>query len=64
MPPHTLKMSGSNSAETIWAGVPLPAWILDERLAAMERDQVALEILSAPTPVYARADDKTRGQPC
>jgi len=42
-----------------WAGVPLPAWILEERLAAIERDQVALEILSAPTPIYARADRNT-----
>lgn len=43
----------------IWAGVPLPAWILEERLAAIERDHVELEILSAPTPVYAQADDRT-----
>lgn len=45
----------------VWGGVgvPLPAWILDERLAAIERDHVALEILSAPTPVYAKVDDET-----
>ena len=51
----------SGALVAIWAGVPLPAWILDERLAAMERDQVALEILSAPPLVYTQADDKTAG---
>ena len=50
---------GSSALVAIWAGVPLPAWIVEERLAAIERDQVALEILSAPTPVYAQADDNT-----
>jgi aminocarboxymuconate-semialdehyde decarboxylase len=49
----------SGALVAIWAGVPLPAWILEERLAAMERDQVALEILSAPTPVYAQIDGNT-----
>jgi len=49
----------SGALVAIWAGVPLPAWILEERLAAIERDQVALEILSAPTPVYAQADGNT-----
>jgi aminocarboxymuconate-semialdehyde decarboxylase len=45
----------------VWSGVgvPLPAWIAEERLAAIERDQVELEILSAPTPVYAKADHET-----
>jgi len=54
-----LERRGSDALVALWAGVPLPAWILEERLAAMEQDQVALEILSAPTPVYARPDDNT-----
>ena len=49
----------SGALVAIWAGVPLPAWTLEERLAAIERDQVALEILSAPTPVYAQTDGNT-----
>jgi len=31
----------SGALVAIWAGVPLPAWTLEERLAAIERDQVA-----------------------
>jgi predicted TIM-barrel fold metal-dependent hydrolase len=51
----------SGDLVALWGGVgvPLPAWIEDERLRALERDQVALEILSAPTPVYAQVDDET-----
>ena len=55
------KRRGSGAPVVIWAGVPLPAWILEERLAAIERDQVALEVLSAPTPVYAQFDRSTAG---
>ena len=50
----------SGALVAIWAGVPLPAWILEERLQAMERDRVGLEVLSAP-PIYAKVDDKTAG---
>jgi predicted TIM-barrel fold metal-dependent hydrolase len=51
----------SGTLVAVWAGagVPLPAFILEERLAAIEQDGVALEVLSAPTPVYAEIDDKT-----
>src|SRR5262249_7745560 len=63
-PPENFRLEqrrDSGALVAIWAGVPLPAWILDERLAAMEQDNVALEVLSAPTPVYTQADDKTAG---
>lgn len=42
----------------IWAQAPLPAWNLERRLEEMERDRVAIEILSAPT-VYDRMDERT-----
>jgi len=41
-----------------WAGAPLPAWDSERRLREMERDRVAVEILSAPT-IYSRLDEHT-----
>ncbi len=47
----------SKALIALWAKVPLPAWDLEEHLKAMERDNVCLEVLSAP-PVYVRMDDQ------
>jgi predicted TIM-barrel fold metal-dependent hydrolase len=41
-----------------WAKVPLPAWDATARLEQMERDGVALELLSAP-PLYQHMDAHT-----
>jgi aminocarboxymuconate-semialdehyde decarboxylase len=41
-----------------WAKVPLPAWEASARLKEMERDGVALELLSAP-PLYQHLDAHT-----
>jgi aminocarboxymuconate-semialdehyde decarboxylase len=51
---------GSSPLVATWAGAPLPAWDRARRLDEMDRDRVALEVLSAPT-VYAWLDDATAG---
>ena len=43
---------------TRWSKAPLPAWDLERHLEEMNRDAVALEILSAP-PVYSHLDSHT-----
>ena len=42
----------------VWAGTPIPSFDPDDRIADMERDSVAAEVLSAPT-VYTWLDDAT-----
>jgi aminocarboxymuconate-semialdehyde decarboxylase len=43
---------------TRWAKAPLPAWDIERRLEEMDRDGVAVEVLSAP-PVYSHLDTHT-----
>jgi predicted TIM-barrel fold metal-dependent hydrolase len=43
---------------TRWSKAPLPAWDIERHLEEMERDAVAVEILSAP-PVYSHLDTHT-----
>ena len=45
---------------TRWSKAPLPAWDIERHLEEMERDAVAVEILSAP-PVYFHLDTHTGG---
>lgn len=42
----------------IWSGAPLPAWDGPRRLREMDRDDVAIEVLSVPT-VYSWLDART-----
>lgn len=42
----------------IWSAAPLPAWDVGRRLQEMNRHQVEVEVLSAPT-VYHRMDEHT-----
>lgn len=42
----------------VWSGAPVPAWDAATRIAEMDRDGVATEVLSAPL-IYARLDDNT-----
>ena len=43
-----------------WSKAPLPAWSIERHLEEMNRDGVAVEILSAP-PVYSHLDTHTAG---
>jgi aminocarboxymuconate-semialdehyde decarboxylase len=50
--------SGAAPMRARWSKAPLPAWNVERRLEEMDRDQVAVEILSAP-PVYSHLDMHT-----
>ena len=52
--------SGTAPMVTRWSKAPLPAWDLERHLEEMNRDEVAVEILSAP-PVYSHLDTHTVG---
>lgn len=52
--------SGTTSMVTRWSKAPLPAWDIERHLEEMNRDEVAVEILSAP-PVYSHLDTHTAG---
>jgi len=52
--------SGTTPMVTRWSKAPLPAWDLERHLEEMNRDGVAVEILSAP-PVYSHLDTHTAG---
>src|SRR5581483_4170154 len=51
---------GDTPMVTRWSRAPLPSWDLAHRLEEMNRDKVAMEILSAP-PVYSHLDTHTAG---
>ncbi len=50
--------TGSMPLLAIWASAPLPAFDPARRIREMDRDDVAVEVLSAP-PVYQRIDGRT-----
>jgi predicted TIM-barrel fold metal-dependent hydrolase len=52
--------SGTTPMVTRWSKAPLPAWDIERHLEEMNRDEVAVEILSAP-PVYSHLDTHTAG---
>ena len=52
--------AGTTPMVTRWSKAPLPAWDLERHLEEMDRDGVAVEILSAP-PVYSHLDAHTAG---
>ena len=52
--------SGDTPMVTRWSKAPLPSWDIERRLEEMNRDGVAVEILSAP-PVYSHLDIHTAG---
>jgi predicted TIM-barrel fold metal-dependent hydrolase len=52
--------SGATPMVTRWAKAPLPCWDIERHLEEMNRDGVAVEILSAP-PVYSHLDAHTAG---
>jgi predicted TIM-barrel fold metal-dependent hydrolase len=52
--------AGDAPMVTRWSRAPLPSWDLPHRLEEMNRDKVAMEILSAP-PVYSHLDADTAG---
>jgi len=52
--------SGATPMVTRWSKAPLPSWDIERRLEEMNRDRVAMEILSAP-PVYSHLDAYTAG---
>jgi aminocarboxymuconate-semialdehyde decarboxylase len=52
--------SGATPMVTRWSKAPLPSWNIERRLEEMNRDGVAVEILSAP-PVYSHLDAHTAG---
>jgi predicted TIM-barrel fold metal-dependent hydrolase len=52
--------SATTPMVTRWSKAPLPAWDIERHLEEMNRDEVAVEILSAP-PVYSHLDTHTAG---
>src|SRR5262245_55199961 len=52
--------AGTTPMVTRWSKAPLPAWDLERHLAEMDRDGVAVEILSAP-PIYSDLKEDLHG---
>ena len=55
---QVVEATGATPMITRWAKAPLPAWDIERRLEEMDRDNVAVEVLSAP-PVYSHLDTHT-----
>ena len=57
---HVEEAAGATPMVARWSKAPLPAWNIERHLEEMNRDGVAIEILSAP-PVYSHLDSQTAG---
>jgi len=55
---HVEEATDTTPMVTRWSQAPLPSWDIERRLKEMDRDGIALEILSAP-PVYSHLDANT-----
>ncbi len=52
--------AGTKPMVTRWSKAPLPVWNIEHHLEEMNRDGVAMEVLSVP-PVYSHLDSHTAG---